>query len=879
MRFWRWLYSIRLRVRTLFRRSQVERELAEELRFHIEQRIDQEIANGFSPEQARAIAVRSLDGIERQKEECRDSWGTRLLDQFGQDIRYALKGITRERRFALSVAATIALATGAATAIFSVVDRSLFRPLPYTHGRQLVSVSLVIPLWGPDDYMFVGAYRDWSDTQDVVELTSWSGVRACDYGGDSPQRISCALVESTFLPTLGVQPILGRTFTAEEDQRGAEPVALLSHAMWRATMGSDPGAIGKQISLNGEPTRVIGVLPANFEMPDLSPADILVPQQLPARGRNRPAQIIGRLQPGLTAATTAAVLEPLFQRYRAEFGDVIGNNFTEGMLLRVEPLRDRQLQQHQLALWMLFGAVVAFVLIACANVTNLILARSAGRRQEFALRTALGGTQGRLTAQLFTEGGLLGLIGGAAGCGLAWALLQFLISLAPDGMLRMSQATLDLRVLGFALLLSVGTALVVGFAPTFDRVKTQELGGRRSTSTQRTRMRQLLITAQLAVSLVLLSCASLLLVSLDRIQNAQLGFSSEHVVAATVALPAHSYADDTSQLNYFDRLTRRLAKIPGATATAITDSLPPGEALRRSPYINFVGEGEDPGTEEGVMWRYVTPGYFEALGIPIQRGRGFTAEDIPAGVEHVIVSESLSRRIFGDREPVGSRVGSRIVVGVAGDVRNAGLDRPAGLEFYVVRKNSRDGIASSDLPEWWRHATAIVRSTLDERVVIDQVRTAFRDVDPSVPVQIGTMESHVDRFLARQRFQATLLSLFAAAGLGLAALGLYGLVAYLVAARTREIGVRVALGATPRDVAKFVVSDSARWATIGILVGIGACLLLLPALQGLLYEVEALDFRVLASAAIVLFLVSIVAAWLPAHQACSIEPTTALRHD
>ena len=373
------------------------------------------------------------------------------------DLIYAARGFTRDRRFTLSALAAIFLAIGAATAVFSVVDRSLFRPLPYSHGESLVSVGLILPLFGPGEFMFLGAYRDWRGSQTALDLTSWGGVAACDWEGDAPRRLNCARAESSFLPTLGVQPLLGRNFSAEEDQRGAAPVALISYAIWRTSFGADPGIAGKTIRLDGVPTRIIGVLPANFETPDLAPADLVVPEKLPPgpNTRNYPVTVIGRLRPGQTAASAAAALRSPYERFRIDFGARVGSNFAETMSLHIEPLRDRQIRQYRLALWVLLGAVFAFVLLACANVANLLLARSAGRRQEFAIRAALGASRRRLVRQLFTESALLGLTGGAAGCALAWGLLRAFIAIAPEGTLRMREATLDARVLAFALVLSL----------------------------------------------------------------------------------------------------------------------------------------------------------------------------------------------------------------------------------------------------------------------------------------------------------------------------------------------------------------------------------------------------------------------------------------
>jgi putative ABC transport system permease protein len=865
------------RIHHLLNRNKLERDLDDEMSAHRE----------MMPPGRRGAFGNTL----RFRDDSRDVWGWLWFDHLWQDLNYAARGFTRDRRFTLSAFAAISLAVGAATAVFSVVDRSLFRPLPYRQGDHLVSLGMIMPHLGPHEFMFSGAYREWRVSQSALDLTSWSGVTECDLGGDAPQRLNCASGEATFLPTLGVRPLLGRNFSIEEDQRGAEPVALISYGMWRTNFGADRGALGKKIILDGAPTRIIGVLPANFETPDLTLADLLLPQKLPQgpNTRNYQVTVLGRLRPGQTTASAKAALAGPFERFRVDFGARVGSNFAQAMWLHVEPLRDQQIRQYRLALWVLLGAVSAFVLIACANVANLLLARSAGRRQEFAIRAALGGSRQRLVGQLLTESALLGLVGGTAGCGLAWGLLRAFIATAPDGTLRVREATLDSRVLAFALILSLGTALVFGLAPSLDRLRVEALGGERATRHRRTWIRQALITSQLAISLVLLAGAGLLLLSLSRLQDTPLGFRRDRVVTASFTLPAYRYGQDLRptgwslrQVNFFNELEARLKEAPGVVASAITDSMPPGPAPRTAPYVGLAnpsGNVTDPGMSGSVKWRYVSGGYFEALGIPIRRGRTFSDADRGPGLRNVVVSESLARRLVGDGDPIGKRLGANTVIGVAGDVRNSGLDRPFDPEFYQIRKSTGEEIPGSGDDAWWRRATAIVRSNLSERDAVESLRVAIRQVDPAVPIKVETMESQVDRFLTRPRFQTTLLSMFAFTGLVLAGIGLYGLISFLVAERTREIGVRMALGATPGEVTRLVVLDGVRWTAAGVIVGIAASASLLRLVKGLLYEVKALDLRVLAGAIAILIVVAILAAWLPAYRASRIDPMIALRHD
>ena len=860
------------RIHYLLNRSRLERELDEEMAAHQE----------MMPADRRS----AFGNTSRLQEEIRDAWGWHWLEDLRHDLVYGARGFVRDRRLTVSVLAAITLAVGAATAVFSVVDRSLFRALPYNESDRLVSVGILMPLWGEGEFMFAGAYRDWTSTQTALDLTSWRGVSTCDLGGDSPQRLGCAKVEATFLSTLGVQPLLGRNFTAEEDRPNGEAVALLSFGLWQTNFGADRRVLGQLITLDGKPVRIVGVLPAAFETPDLTSAQLVVPQKLPrARGRNRPVKVIGRLRPGHTPESAAATLAPLFEVFRTDFGARVGSNFQKTMSLRISTLRDQQIRDYRLALWMLLGAVTAFVLIACSNVANLLLARLAVRRHEFGIRTALGASRARLIRQMLAESGLLALAGGAGGCALAWCLLRVSIALAPDGMLRLQQASLDSRVLGFAVFLSLGAALLFGLAPSLHHLRTDVSGGVWAVGNRRTWLGQTLITAQLSVSLVLLTAASLLLMSLWRLQNAPLGFERERIVTASFTLPQYRYQDEARQQNFFTQLEARLNGIPGVVAAAITDSLPPGGDTRTAPYAALLdpsGSAGETSTEGSVRWRYVTPGYFEALGIPIKRGRVFSDTDRLPGEQQVILSESLSRRGLGEGDAIGKSIGGgwpRLVIGIAGDVRNAGPANSPDPEFYVVRKTSRDGIPGGGGPDWSRRATAIIRSTLSETAAAESLRSTMHELDSTLPVKIETMDSQVDHYYARPRFQTALLSLFAFTGLVLAGIGLYGLISVLVAERTREIGVRIAFGATRSRIARMVIADAARWTGAGAIVGIAASAGLLHLLQGLLYEVKPLDARAFIAAVTVLVAVALLAAWIPARRASRVEPMIALRHE
>ncbi|MGH9630913.1 MAG: ADOP family duplicated permease, partial [Bryobacteraceae bacterium] len=584
----------------------------------------------------------------------------RFFETAGRDLRYAVRGLLRNPGFALTAIIAIALGIGATTAVFSVVDRILFRSLPYPDDDRLVSVGMAAPI-EQHEFTLGTDYLEWRARQTPFEaFTSWSGITDCDLTEQEPLRLSCAQVESTFLPTLGIQPAAGRNFTREDDAPNAPKTVLLSYGIWQSRFAGDHEAIGRTISLDGQPARIVGVLPPEFEFPTLARVDLLVPQALDEAAQRRPhtgrlLRTIARLKPGVSIERAAAELQPLFQ----ESLKWVPPQFRKEVKLRVRSLRDRQVQDARVASWVLLGAVGAVLLIACANVANLMLARATKRQRELAVRVALGAGRMRLMRQTLTESLLLGLIGGAAGCALAYALLQLFVSIAPDGIPRLQQASLDGRVLLFTLAAALAAGLAFGLAPALENPRAGALAGWRSVGDSRHMFRQVLITAQIAVSLVLLTAASLLLRSLWNLQNTSLGMEAESVLTAGIVLGQQRYSQPAQRMAFFGELEERLERMPGVTAVALSDSLPPSGATRTMIYslIEVEGRPRPPeGTGGMVVWRAVTPDYFAALGIPILRGRGFEERDRAGAENPVLLSVSLARRLFPNDNPVGKRI-------------------------------------------------------------------------------------------------------------------------------------------------------------------------------------------------------------------------------
>lgn len=862
-----------------------EDKLHQELRHHLEQLTAEYIRAGMSKSEARRQARLEFGSLELIKDDCRDVRPRQRLEEIFRDIHFAVRGFRRNPRFAVSAVAVIALAIGGASAVFSVVDRNLLRPLPYRSGDRLISIGIVAPVITAGDWLFAGTYREWRSALQLGSITAWKGITDCDRSDGAPERLSCAQVEANFLPTLGVRAMMGRNFTAEEDRPDADPTALLSYDLWRARFGGDPAILEKRITLDGVVTRIAGVLPPEFELPSLAKADVLLPLKLPSAGQNqRLLSVVGRLPPNQSAASAEAQVQPLFQALM----QTLPANLVQAIQprLRVATLRDQQTREYQSALWMLLGAVLSFVLLACANVASLLLARSAARQQEFAVRAALGASRSRLVQQTLIESAVVA----AAAIPLGWALASLLLAIfrriAPAGVMRIHQAELDWRVFLFALAISCVAALLFGLAPAMERLRGEDLTGSRISGPRRQWLRSALVCAQLSVSVVLLTSSGLFLTSLWRLQQAPLGFSPATVVTASFVLPAQRYGTEERQIAFFAELERRLAESPGVAAAAITDSLPPAGDPRSFPLINFWRGAAKENAQDNsgpVKWRFVTAGYLHALGIPIVRGRAFSADD-SRGVPKVIVNETLARKVFEEQNPVGREIplwgNSCQVVGVAANARNSGLAAAPDPELYVLRPQTPNAISANQRPPFgWRQAIAVVRSSLGGAAAAETLRLAMEHTDPSIAIVIGSLDLQVNGFLARPRFQTAVLLFFAFLGLFLAAFGLYGLTSFLAAERTREVGIRIALGATPRRIVGMMMKDGLRWTMVGLAIGLAATAAIGRWLQSNLYQTKPLDSGVLLASIAVLGITVVWGTLVPSLRASRTDPALALRRE
>lgn len=810
-----------------------------------------------------------------------------FLETAAQDIRYALRGLRHHPAFAATAILTIALGTGASTAVFSAVDRILFRSLPYPQAERLVSVGMAAPI-ARQEFLLGADYVAWRDHMQAFEsVSTWSGVSDCDLNDRNPVRVGCAHVESTFLPMLRVRPLLGRNFTAMEDTPDAPKVALLSYGAWRGRFGADPGVVGRAVPIDGIPTTILGILPQEFELPTLEEAEVLVPQALDIGQQKRPSTgriltAFGRLKPGITIRQAEASLQPLF----VDSLRWVPPQFQKEVQLRVRSLRDRQLHDAKLASWLLLGSVLAVLLIACANVANLLLVRATGRERELAVRSALGATRIRLARQSFTESLLLGAMGGLAGILLAGFLLRVILAIAPENIPHLRQASLDWRVLTFALVASLVSGILFGLAPALRKTRAVLLGAGHTIHSGQSFLRKLLVTGQIAVSLVLLTCAGLLLHSLWRLQNVPLGIESRRVTVAAVVLGQQAYPDSAQRWSFFEKLEARLQPAPGEFA--LTDSVPLSPS-RFTLYSTIAVAGR-PRPQEGtggtVVWRIVTPGYFAALNIPILRGRGFVESDRGSGDNPVVISDTLARRMFPNEDPLGKRIQPNLtppwftVIGVVGDVKNSALAGEPEPEYYFVRKHLADfGLGSRVAPNGDHAASIILQSPMDQPAVFDWIRKVIAGIDPALPVQIESLDVRIGRIVQQPRFNTLLLCIFAGTGLLLAMIGLYGVISFFVAVRTPEIGVRIALGATPRSIMRIVLSQAARWIVAGAAVGCAGSFFATGLLKAFLFETPVNDYRSLMISMAVLFAVAMVAAAIPSRRAARIDPVAALRRE
>jgi predicted permease len=777
------------------------------------------------------------------------------------------------------VLATLALAIGATTAVFTVVDRILFRSLPYAHDDRLVSVGMVHSL-EKQEFMMGGFFFDWRDNQRPFEAMAIQSTmpHACDLIENNPAQLDCLNFDAGYLPLLGISPVLGRNFLPEEVLPNGPRVVIISYGLWQDHYNRDPNILNRQINVDGSPARVVGVLPRDFQFPTLQPSDVIFPmvlnkadQKTANGGYGDPMRTFARLKPGVSIEQARAEMEPLFDHTRDAF---VPPEMRKDFHLSIRSLRDRETQDAQSMAWILLGSVVAVLLISCANVASLMMARGEARERELAVRSALGASRGRLIRQTLTEATLLSLAGAAGGIALAAGLLRIFVKLAPTGIPFLNRARVDLRIACFTVLLSVVCAALFGLLPATQKPRMVVLAARAAKSRERALLRRCLVAGQIAICVVLLSGAALLLKSFRNVEGQSLGMQTGGVFTARIALPGFRYDSTRKQMQFYLDAEAAIRRLPGIRAVAFSDSVPPGGGYgMRWTDLTIDGkpyQGEETG--DTLTTRKVTPDYFPALNIPIVRGHGFTEEDTRSAQPVVILSRLLAARIFPGEDPIGRRVSGHAIVGVAENVKNGGLVEPDAPEIYFLRGKSES--------DWdGRKPVMVISSVLSPRAVAPWVRSQIAAIDSTVPVQIEALDQTLSKLADRPRFETALLGFFAFCGLLMAVIGLYGVISFVAEQRTQEIGVRMALGATRGNILRLIAGEGVRLIVLGGVLGLGAALAAAQLLKSLLYNVGPHDLVTYAAVALLLALTALAATLVPARAAMRVDPVVALRYE
>jgi predicted permease len=892
-----WREEIRTRLASLQLEPAREAQIIEELAQHLDDVYQDSIAKGLSEHESKRMALRELDAADALPNEIKrvhkpfnetpvpGARRSNLLTDFFQDLRYAGRIQLKNLGFTLVAVIALALGIGANTAIFSVVNSVLLRPLPYKDPEQLVMVWEDASKFGyPRDTPAAANYVDWRDQNTVFEGMAAIADESFNLtGAGEPERLEGRRVSANLFPLLGVDAHIGRTFTSGEDQPGSNKVTLLSYALWQRRFGGDNSIVGKPVNLNGEIYTVVGVMPARFEFPT-SDDQLWVPIALTsedAANRNRHyLQVLARLKTGVSLQQAQTEMHTIAARLQQQYPD---SNTDLGAA--VTSLHEHLVGDMRPALLILLGAVGLVLLIACANVANLLLARAAVRQKEIAVRVALGARRGRLIRQFLTESVLLSTIGGVIGLGIAYGGLVLLKSFIPENISQAGQISLDPKVLGFTFLISLATGLIFGLAPAiqaarFNQTETLKEGGRDSaTGSSGKRVRGLLVMAEVAVSLVLLIGAGLLINSFLRLRNVDPGFRADNLLTMRVVLPEPKYEDFERRTAFYSELVQRVQSVAGVKSAAVTTNLP---LYRQGNSIGVTVEGQPPlppGQKNIVVTRIISPGYFDTMSIPLLKGRQFTDQDTVTTPGVVVINETMARRYWPGEDAIGKRIGAGTVerpedwiqvIGVVKDVHQFELTADPRPQMYLPYRQM-GFFAPEDL---------VVKTEVDPASLAATVRKTVWEVDKDQPVSnIRTMEEILLDSIARQRFSMLLLAIFAGVALILAAVGIYGVMSYSVAQRTHEIGIRMALGAQTSAVLKLAVGYGLKLVVAGIIIGLIAAFALTRVMATLLFGVTATDPTTFTLISLLLICVAAIASYIPARRATKVDPIIALRYE
>jgi predicted permease len=882
---------VRMRLRSLARRQRVEEDLDKELRFHLEQQLEENLAAGMPPAEARRAALRKLGGVTQIQEECRDMRRTDYIENFWRDLRYALRALRKNPGFTVVIVLTLALAIGANSAIFSVIDGVLLRPLPYPEANRIVRVFFhsasyaKFPL-NPFDF------RDFRRL--IRSFESLAGFTRADLqlsGTGQPERFTGFAVTAGFFHVLGLHPARGHEFNANAEIPGNEQQVILSDRLWRNRFAADPNIVGRKITLDSRPFTVAGVMPPGTEHPGNAYNGVAHGETVdlwwPFAFRGDPTQrgshyleAIGRLKKGVSSTEAQAEMNALIAQVGRDHPGALA-----GWQALVIPLYQEIVGPSQRLLLVLLGAVGLVLLIACANAANLLLARATARQREIAVRTALGAGRSRLVRQMLTESLLIALIGGVCAIAIAVVGVRTLVALLPAGFPRADTIHVNAAVFAFTLLVALATGVLFGLAPALQAARTDvqdtlRAGGRGAGGSRgHLRLRSVLVVGEVSLACLLLIGAGLMLRSFVNLLRADPGFRPEHLLTARVSLPDATYKP-LETLRFWGRLAESLNSVAGIRAAGVGTDLP------WTGYDDNIGgftiEGKKPPADQEFHARYhvASPGYFRAMGIPLVRGRFFTAGDNMKGTPAMIVNRSMARRYWPNEDALGKRITFddhpkekdwMTIVGIVGDVKDK-PDSPA-----------------AEMALWWpidqtpvsvNGMAVAVRGSSEPALLANDLRRAVRQLDPTLAVaNISSMDDIADANVSTPRFALFLVALFAGLALTLAAIGIYGVISYAVSQRTQEFGLRMALGAQPGDVRRLVLRQGVKLALAGVALGLVGALALGRVLWSLLYQVSAADPVTFASVSAIAIAVAVLACYLPARRATAVDPANALRSE
>jgi putative ABC transport system permease protein len=798
-----------------------------------------------------------------------------MLGGVWHDLRYGVRMLRHHPGFTLVAMFSLVLAIGANSVIFSLVNAVIFRPLPYPEPARLVAIyefyftDRFSRHLGPSSHNYLEWQRQAQSFEQLAATRRYSGIMT---GRGEPETLTGLFVSSSFFSMVGVEPAMGRAFRPDEEA-GAN-VVIIGHQLWQRLFNYDPDIIGQSVTLNGRDNTIVGVMPPGFRYP-IQENDILAPLDLskPDSGRTLGVGVIARLKSGCSIKQAQTEMETLSRQLEVQYP-----RFNDGFSAGVASLHEELVGKTRWPMIILLGAVGFVLLIACANVANLLLARDAARQKEIAVRLALGASPWRLMQQLLTESVLLALLGGGAGLLLAFTSLDALLAISPVDLPRLATVKVDPAVIIFTFALSTLTGVVFGMIPALQASKldlnqTLKESSRNATeSRRRYRLRGVLVVAEVALSLVLLIGAGLLIKSFWRLTRVDAGLNTRNVLTAGLSLPRYKYSDTNRQRTFYQQALERIRHVPGVEHAAVTYFL---------PFSNFATdwftiEGQPEVTEDNrpqARFGFISEDYFRTMGIALMKGRDFNDRDTPNAPPVVIINQAAARQFWPNEDPIGKRIKSqrqvREIIGVSGEVRQAGLDKPSDAEIFLPYQQAP-----------YLYLQLAVRTTDDPMKMVLAIRDEVQALDPDLPLTgIKTMDQYLSDSIANPRFQSRVLSLFAAIALLLAAVGLYGVMSYAVAQRTHEIGVRVALGARSSDVLKLVVGKGLRLTLIGIAIGLVAAVALTRLLASLLFGVSTTDPATFIIIALLLISVALLACYLPARRATKVDPMVALRYE